>query len=128
MTTLLGDVGVFIVAKDAIESVLQPLPWIGGSGVDGAYYLCLGVFAVSVVAYTAWGGFRAVVWTDMLQGIIMGLGVLILLGLALNQVGGLANATLELEQQRPPRHGSATIVRESPADKALVLPKGHRRV
>ena len=68
MTTLLGDVGVFIVAKDAVESVLQPLPWIGGSGVDGAYYLCLGVFAVSVVAYTAWGGFRAVVWTDVMQG------------------------------------------------------------
>eukprot|EP00665_Eupelagonemidae_sp_cell47_P009035 gene9035-5118_t len=70
MTTLLGDVGVFIVATDAIELVLQPLPWIGGGGVDGAYYLCLGVFAVSVVAYTAWGGFRAVVWTDMMQGAV----------------------------------------------------------
>ncbi|HIL25074.1 MAG TPA: hypothetical protein EYG19_06700 [Verrucomicrobia bacterium] len=105
MTTLLGDVGVFIVAKDAIESVLQPLPWIGGGAVDGAYYLCLGVFAVSVVAYTAWGGFRAVVWTDVMQGIVMLVGVVILLGLALTQVGGLANATREVAKMVPPEDG-----------------------
>ena len=105
MTTLLGDVGVFIAAKDAIESVLQPLPWIGGSGVDGAYYLCLGVFAVSVVAYTAWGGFRAVVWTDVMQGVVMVVGVVILLGLALSQVGGLANATREVAKMVPPEEG-----------------------
>ncbi|MDC0143515.1 hypothetical protein OAK45_03170 [Verrucomicrobia bacterium] len=105
MTTLLGDVGVFIAAKDAIESVLQPLPWIGGSGVDGGYYLCLGVFAVSVVAYTAWGGFRAVVWTDMMQGAVMLVGVVILLGLALTQVGGLANATREVAKMVPPEDG-----------------------
>ena len=122
MTTLLGDVAVYQSAVGVVDSLTHSLPWIGAAEPD--YLLCLGVFAVSVVAYTAWGGFRAVVWTDMLQGIIMGLGVLILLGLALNQVGGLANATLELEQQRPPRHGFATIVREFPADKALVLPKG----
>ena len=105
MTTLLGDVGVFIAAKDAIESVLQPLPWIGGSGVDGAYFLCLGVFAVSVVAYTAWGGFRAVVWTDVMQGVVMVVGVVILLGLALTQVGGLANATREVAKMVPPEEG-----------------------
>ena len=56
---------------------------------EADYLLCLLVFAASVVAYTAWGGFRAVVWTDMMQGVIMGLGVVILLGLALTQVGGI---------------------------------------
>ncbi|MBC8325159.1 MAG: hypothetical protein H8E27_05995 [Verrucomicrobia subdivision 3 bacterium] len=105
MTTLLGDVSVFIAAKDAIETALQPVPWLGGSGVDGAYYLCLGVFAVSVVAYTAWGGFRAVVWTDVMQGMVMLVGVVILLGLALTQVGGLANATREVAKMVPPEDG-----------------------
>ncbi len=124
MTTLLGDVGVFIAAKDAIESVLQPLPWIGGSGVDGAYYLCLGVFAVSVVAYTAWGGFRAVVWTDMMQGAVMLVGVVILLGLALTQVGGLANATREVAKMVPPEEGTVRIQLATPASDELKLPKG----
>jgi Na+/pantothenate symporter len=105
MTTLLGDVSVFIAAKDAIEAALQPIPWLGGSGVDGAYYLCLLVFAVSVVAYTAWGGFRAVVWTDVMQGMVMLVGVVILLGLALTQVGGLAHATRAVAQMVPPENG-----------------------
>ncbi|SVB09104.1 uncharacterized protein METZ01_LOCUS161958, partial [marine metagenome] len=105
MTTLLGDVAVFISAKDAVESVIQPLPWIGGSEADGAYYLCLLVFAVLVVAYTAWGGFRAVVWTDVMQGVVMLVGVVILLGLALSQVGGLANATREVARMVPPENG-----------------------
>ena len=94
-----------ISAKDAVESVIQPLPWIGGPEADGAYYLCLVVFAVLVVAYTAWGGFRAVVWTDVLQGVVMLLGVVILLGLALSQVGGLANATREVARMVPPENG-----------------------
>jgi Na+/pantothenate symporter len=105
MTTLLGDVSVFIAAKDAIEAALQPIPWLGGSGVDGADYLCLLVFAVSVVAYTAWGGFRAVVWTDVMQGMVMLVGVVILLGLALTQVGGLAHATRAVAQMVPPENG-----------------------
>jgi sodium/pantothenate symporter len=105
MTTLLGDVSVFVAAKGTIESVLQPVPWIGGSEADGAYYLCLLVFAVSVVAYTAWGGFRAVVWTDVMQGMVMLFGVVILLGLALTQVGGLENATREVAKMVPPENG-----------------------
>ena len=124
MTTLLGDVAVFISAKDAVEAVIQPLPWIGGPEADGAYYMCLLVFAVLVVAYTAWGGFRAVVWTDVMQGVVMLFGVVILLGLALSQVGGLANATREVARMVPPEEGTVRIQLESPALTEQKIPKG----
>ena len=39
----------------------------------------LSVFAVTVVAYTTVGGFRAVALTDAIQGVIMLVGVLIAL-------------------------------------------------
>ena len=104
-----------------VDRFTAPIPWVGAAESD--YLLCLLVFAASVVAYTAWGGFRAVVWTDMMQGVIMGLGVVILLGLALTQVGGLSNATQELSRQVPPRDGNATLVRME-SDTPLALAKG----
>jgi Na+/pantothenate symporter len=44
-----------------------------GLGLDPAYVLCLLVFGLVVVAYTTYGGFRAVVWTDVLQGFLWSL-------------------------------------------------------
>lgn len=121
MTTLLGDVEIYQAAVAVVDRFTAPIPWVGAAEAD--YLLCLLVFAASVVAYTAWGGFRAVVWTDMMQGVIMGLGVVILLGLALTQVGGLSNATQELSRQVPPRDGNATLVRME-SDTPLALAKG----
>lgn len=64
--------------------------FIGGarllSGVTGiSYELGLGVFVLTVLAYTLTGGFRAVVLTDALQGMVMLLGLIILLLVILNQ-------------------------------------------
>ncbi len=54
------------------------------------------IFALSVVLYTCFGGFRAVVWTDVMQGVVMVAGVLIMLPLALKAAGGLGAATSAL--------------------------------
>ncbi len=51
---------------------------------------------MTVVFYTAYGGFRAVVWTDVMQGIVMGLGVVILLPIVLIKLGGLQQASERL--------------------------------
>ncbi|GIU28291.1 sodium/pantothenate symporter [Shewanella schlegeliana] len=64
--------------------------FIGGarllSGVTGiSYELGLGVFVLTVLAYTLTGGFRAVVLTDALQGMVMLLGLIILLLVLLSQ-------------------------------------------
>ena len=68
---------------------------------DYAYQVSLLIFAVVVVFYTSYGGFRAVVWTDVMQGIVMGAGVLVLIPIVLNKTGGLEKATQTLAQQPP---------------------------
>ncbi len=122
MTTLLGDVSAYQTTVALVDQFTRPIPWVGAADAD--YLLCLLVFAISVVAYTAWGGFRAVVWTDMMQGVIMGLGVLLLLGLALSQVGGVGSATAELSRQVPPRDGNATLTATMELKTPLTLVKG----
>ena len=62
--------------------------------LDISYLTGLLIFASSVVAYTTYGGFRAVAWTDTLQGIVMIVGVVLLVPFALAAVDGLENATL----------------------------------
>src|SRR5690606_34134010 len=88
-------------------------------GVDAAYLMCLFAFGIAVIIYTTYGGFHAVVWTDVMQGIVMVVGVLIMLPLALQQVGryasegqsGLEYTTQEMAKMTPPRKGTATLVK-----------------
>jgi SSS family solute:Na+ symporter/sodium/pantothenate symporter len=63
------------------------------------YVLGILIFAITVVAYTTYGGFWAVTWTDVLQGLIMVAGALLLMFLALDQVGGLGNASRQMMQK-----------------------------
>lgn len=53
------------------------------------YLAGLLIFSVVVVLYTSYGGFRAVVWTDVMQGLVMGIGVVVLCPLVIYQAGGL---------------------------------------
>ena len=68
---------------------------------DWGYSVSLLIFAVTVVFYTAYGGFRAVVWTDVMQGIVMGLGIIILLPVVLRQAGGLEVVNQKIKDQPP---------------------------
>jgi SSS family solute:Na+ symporter/sodium/pantothenate symporter len=65
------------------------------------YVLGILIFALTVVAYTTYGGFWAVTWTDVLQGLVIVAGALLLMGFALLRVGGLSNATRRLQQVDP---------------------------
>jgi sodium/pantothenate symporter len=73
--------------------------WTGIEDIGGdlgpGYVVGLLIFTATVVAYTAYGGFLAAVWTDVFQSIIMAAGVLILLPLALAKAGGLEAATFK---------------------------------
>lgn len=68
---------------------------------DWGYSVSLLIFAVTVIFYTAYGGFRAVVWTDVMQGIVMGLGIIILLPVVLRQAGGLEVVNQKIKDQPP---------------------------
>jgi len=128
LKTLLTDVALF--EQSAIwlfGGQTTPDGWF--AGIDPAYLLCLFTFGVAVIVYTTYGGFHAVVWTDVMQGVVMVVGVLIMLPLALFQVGrlapsgtsGLEYATREMAKMTPPELGTATLTLTEPMAEDLEL-------
>jgi sodium/pantothenate symporter len=122
LTILLRDVEAYQSVVSWMAGMTGNLPWIGQAEPD--YLLCLLVFAVAVVVYTTYGGFRAVVWTDVMQGIVMLLGVIIMLVLVLSQTGGLGAATKKIANMTPPEKGTATLVLKSPQDSPVEIQSG----
>ena len=45
--------------------------------LNTSYLMGLLIFTATVVAYTTYGGFRAVAWTDTMQGIVMIVGIVV---------------------------------------------------
>ena len=107
LASLLSEVPLYSRAVDLTDSVTQRF-WIF-DGTEPDYVLCLFVFSAAVIFYVVYGGFRAVVWTDVMQGVVMFAGVLIMLVLALVFTGGLQNATDKLGRMSPPEFGQATL-------------------
>ena len=58
-------------------------------------------FAVTVCLYTAYGGFRAVAWTDSFQAVVMLVGVLLTAGFAIYKIGGFQAVFDGLAAQSP---------------------------
>ncbi len=80
--------------------------FIGGAvlfqAITGFNYLYgLILFGVVVIAYTAIGGFRAVVTTDTIQGIVMVIGSILLLFTIISQAGGVEALTIKLRLVSP---------------------------
>src|SRR5262249_38814511 len=65
------------------------------------YVLGILIFALTVVAYTTYGGFWAVTWTDVLQGLVIVAGAILLMFFALHRTGGLGPATAKLQEMDP---------------------------
>ena len=121
-TLLTGAAPFHLLAAD-LSSLTSGATGLFG-GVDPEYLTCLIAFGIIVIVYTAYGGFHAVVWTDVMQGIVMVVGVLIMLPLALHQVGGLQAATTEMSRMTPPRLGVATIQWPAPEAQEQIVPSG----
>ncbi len=80
--------------------------WVGGGrliqSVTGVSYTsALFIFAMAVLVYVAIGGFRAVVITDTLQGIVMVFGTLFVLAGVIIAGGGVSNIVGELVAENP---------------------------
>lgn len=129
-------VAQFKAGSEILNTLLQDVPsyksfigWVaqakaGGAlaAIDEGYLTSLLMFAVAVIIYTSYGGFHAVVWTDVMQGIVMFLGVIIMVPLAFSQVGGLAGATQEMAQMTPPRVGFVRLeVAAPPAESFSIV-------
>ncbi|WP_252311724.1 sodium/pantothenate symporter [Sinobaca sp. H24] len=80
--------------------------WIGGARlvetITGlSYTTALFIFAVTILIYVTIGGFRAVVVTDTIQGIIMFFGTLIILAGTIIAGGGLPAIMADLTAENP---------------------------
>ncbi len=122
LSTLLADEPAFQGAVTFTANATAGIPWVNQA--EPSYLVCLVVFSLAVIVYVVYGGFRAVVWTDVMQGIVMFVGVLLMLGLALYQVGGLANATRQMAKMTPPEHGQAFVRSATDVPEETAIPKG----
>ncbi len=61
------------------------------------------VLALVIVVYETLGGFRAVAWTDVIQGSVLLVGFVILLFLVLDEFGSLAESTRIVQRNHPER-------------------------
>lgn len=120
LQSLMADVPAWHQCALALGSVTSQVAYLNQA--DPGYLLGLLLFSIMVIAYTSMGGFRAVVWTDVLQGIVMFAGVLIMLGLVLYQVGGISKATQVMAEMTPPVLCDASFSRtdQSSPDKILI--------
>ncbi|MAI72525.1 MAG: hypothetical protein CMM01_16685 [Rhodopirellula sp.] len=122
LSTLFADEPLFQSAVSYVRQMTMNIPWVSQAEPD--YLLCLILFAGAVIIYVVYGGFRAVVWTDVMQGIVMFVGVILMLGMALWQVGGLETATRKLEKMIPPEHGTAILSTASASNVDQTFAKG----
>ncbi|WP_406564758.1 sodium/proline symporter PutP [Marinobacter nitratireducens] len=68
-------------------------------GLD--YQVAVIVGTVAVVSYTFFGGFLAVTWTDVIQGLLMFAALLLVPIMAINADGGWAAVTSSMEAKNP---------------------------
>ncbi|MDA1051084.1 MAG: hypothetical protein O3C40_11485 [Planctomycetota bacterium] len=122
LQTLLQDVPLFQDVSHGLAEALHGVPILGESEDKPGYLLCLLVFTVAVVVYTTYGGFRAVVWTDVMQGLVMLGGVILMLPLAIWAVGGLGSATREMAQMTPPNNVKLELTLTDPSNSTLNIP------
>ncbi|MDP7020675.1 MAG: hypothetical protein QGG36_33120, partial [Pirellulaceae bacterium] len=108
LQTLLDGVDMFHSFAATMRGPMSAIGFL--EGVEPEYFLCLFAFGVAVIVYTTYGGFHAVVWTDVMQGVVMVVGVLLMLPLAIYMAGGLGHVTNEMAHMEPPVPGTATVV------------------
>lgn len=120
LRTLLQDVSAFQASSAWLGEQVSGISFF--AGVEPEYLLCLLAFGIAVIAYTTYGGFHAVVWTDVMQGFVMVAGVLILLPLSLSAVGGLEAGTRDMARMTPPRYCLVEV--RSDRTESEVIPRG----
>jgi sodium/pantothenate symporter len=99
---------VFISAASIIIFLFSAMvaQWVGGARLIESltgleYTTALFIFAVTVLIYVIIGGFRAVALTDMIQGIVMVFGTLIILIGTIVAGGGISAIMTDLATENP---------------------------
>jgi sodium/proline symporter len=77
--------------------------------------------AATVIVYTLFGGFLAVSWTDLVQGLMMAAALLVVPVAAIEQVGGWASLTRQLDGLNPHLLQPATALGGEPLSLAAIV-------
>jgi SSS family solute:Na+ symporter/sodium/pantothenate symporter len=112
---------IMMFAQFKAGAVVMKIAWPGtgalaiaedtNAAIDRVYLIGLAVFSLTVVGYTLIGGFLAAVWTDLLQSVMMFIGVAILVVLALSATGGLEPASRKAVEVAGPQFASGPGLR-----------------
>ena len=87
--------GVFILSQLIKVAVVVYLPALALGTVTGLNVdVCIAVMGLSCILYTVLGGMEAVIWTDVLQVVVLMSGAVLCLGIVIVDAGGVG-ATLE---------------------------------
>jgi SSS family solute:Na+ symporter len=85
--------GLFIVSQLARVAVVVYLPALALASVTGLnVYACIGFMGALCIAYTVLGGIEAVIWTDVIQVVVLMSAAVLCLGIVLWHAGGIGNA------------------------------------
>ena len=103
------NVSATVVMVIAIANYLLAQLMAMGRALEGltvmepgrAYVVGVVILALIIVVYETLGGFRAVAWTDVMQGSVLLLGFVILIWMVLDRLGGLQSATGILAESAP---------------------------
>jgi len=103
MLTLLVTLVCIVALGNYILSNLKAIGYIVEVSTGGSISFADGVVALALVMviYETLGGLRSVAWTDVLQGILLLIGCVLIFAGMQYQYGGLATAADTLMQARP---------------------------
>lgn len=114
---------IMMFAQFKAGAVVMKIAWPGtgvlalaedsNAPIDKVYLIGLGIFSLTVIGYTLIGGFLAAVWTDLLQSVMMFIGIMILVVLALWNVGGLETASRQAAEVAGPAFTSGPGLRSN---------------
>ncbi len=80
---------IFQVGRVGIVMLLPSIALSAATGLDVMW--CIGVMGVLATIYTMVGGIEAVIWTDVMQAIVLAIGAFIALGIVFYNIdGGMA--------------------------------------
>lgn len=85
------------------------------------YKIAVVVGTIAVVSYTLFGGFLAVAWTDVVQGLLMALALVLVPVFALNAVGGVDAAHAAMQAKNPELLTFFTDVKGEPLGSIAIL-------
>ena len=88
---------------------------------DLPYHWAVSVGALVIVGYTFFGGFLAVSWTDLFQGLLMALALVVVPVIAILALGGWNTAMSSVDHANPALLNALTDVKDEPLELVAIV-------